>query len=88
MDINEQERIDAVSHYIRGDKPSDIYRGVNRSEKWLFKWVNRFKTGEKEWFKSRSRAPKQHAKKTNAEVEKVVVNIRKALMDGTDHESK
>jgi transposase-like protein len=57
MDINEQERIDAVNHYIRGDKPSDIYRGVNRSEKWLFKWVNRFKTGEKEWFKSRFLLP-------------------------------
>jgi transposase InsO family protein/transposase-like protein len=88
MDINEQERIDAVNHYIRGDKPSDIYRAINRSEKWLFKWVNRFKTGEKEWFKSKSRAPKQHAKKTDEEIERVVVNLRKALMDSTDHESK
>ena len=34
------------------------------------------------------KAPKQHAKKTNEEIERVVVNLRKALMDGTDHESK
>jgi hypothetical protein len=88
MNINEQERVDAVNRYIRGENPSNIYRDVNRSEKWLFKWVNRFKTGEEEWYESESRAPKQHGKKTDEEIEKVVVDIRKALMEGTEHESK
>jgi putative transposase len=88
MDIEEEERIEAVNRYIKGDKPSNICGDAGRSEKWLFNWVNRFKTGEEEWYKSRSRAPKKHGRKTRKEIESTVVNIRKALMDGNEHESK
>ena len=88
MDIDEQERIDAVNRHLKGDKSVDICKDANRSKKWLIGWVNRFKTGEEEWYKSQSRAPKQHGRKTNEEIESVIVNIRKALMEGNDHESK
>lgn len=88
MDINEQERIDAVNRYTRGDKPVDICRDANRSKKWLTGWVNRFKTGEEEWYQSRPRSPKHHGRKTNEEIESVIGKIRKALMDGNEHESK
>jgi len=88
MDIDEQERIDTVNRYIRGDKLVDICRDVNKSKVWLIKWANRFKTGEEEWYKSKSRAPKQHGRKTDEEIERVIVNIRKALMEGNEHESK
>lgn len=88
MDIEEEKRIEAVNRYIREDKPSTICRDAGRSEKWLFNWVNRFKTGEEEWYKSRSRAPKKHGRKTDREIESTVVNIRKALMEGNEHESK
>jgi len=64
MDIEEEERIEAVNRYIRRDKPSNICRDAGRSEKWLFNWVNRFKTGEEEWYKSRSRDPKKHGRKS------------------------
>ncbi|MGP8330150.1 MAG: helix-turn-helix domain-containing protein, partial [Methanosarcinaceae archaeon] len=88
MNIDEQERIDAVNRYLKGDKPSSVCRDVNRSEKWLFKWINRFKTGEVEWYISHSRAPKKHGRKTEDEVERMIVNIRKVLMEGNEHESK
>jgi len=88
MDIEEQERVDAVNRYIIGDNPSNICRDTNRSKTWLFKWVNRFKTGEDKWHVSWSRAPKNHGQYRNKEIERVVVNIRKALMDGNEHESK
>jgi len=52
MDDKEEERIEAVNRYILGDKPSNICKDANRSEKWLFTWVKRFKTGEEEWYKS------------------------------------
>jgi transposase-like protein len=52
MDIEEQERIEAVNRYIRGDKPANIYGEMNRSETWLFKWVKRFKSGDRKWYKS------------------------------------
>lgn len=41
MDIEEEERIEALNRYIKGDKPSIICRDAGRSEKWLFKWVNK-----------------------------------------------
>jgi len=88
MDDKEEERIEAVNRYIRGDKASKICRGANRSEKWLFTWVKRFKTDEEEWYKSQSNAPKKHGRKTCENIESTIVNLRKALMVGKEHESK
>ena len=88
MDIEEQERIEAVNRYIMGDKPSNICRDTNRPEKWLFTWVKRFETGDDEWYRSQSRAPKKHGRETCKEIERAVVSIRKALMEGNEHESK
>ncbi len=68
MDIEEEEeRIEAVNGYIRGDKPSNICRDAGRSEKWLFNWMNRFKTGEEEWYKSKSTAPKRDRRNTRVD---------------------
>ncbi|RCV63530.1 hypothetical protein C5S53_13245, partial [Methanophagales archaeon] len=88
MDDKEEERIEAVNRYIMGDKPSNICRDANRSEKWLFTWVKRFKTGEEEWYRSQSNAPKKHGRKTRTDIESTIVNIRKALMEGKEQESK
>ena len=88
MNIEEQERIEAVNRYIRGDKPANIYGEMNRSETWLFKWVKRFKSGDREWYKSQSRAPNNPGRATCEDIEKAVVNTRIALMDSNEHESK
>ena len=88
MDDKEEERIEAVNRYIMGDKPSNICRDANRSEKWLFTWVKRFKTGEEEWYISQSNAPKKHGRKTRNDVESTIVTLRKVLMEGNEHESK
>ncbi|KAF5416709.1 MAG: hypothetical protein C5S38_02585 [Candidatus Methanophagaceae archaeon] len=71
-----------------GDKPSNICKDANRSEKWLFTWVKRFKMGEVEWYKSQSNAPKKHGRQTHKDLESTIVTIRKALMEGNEHESK
>jgi putative transposase len=88
MNIEEQERIDAVNRYVMGDAPANICRETNRSKTWLFKWVNRFKTGYEEWYRSQSKAPKNQGRKTRKESERAVVGIRKALMEGNEQESK
>jgi hypothetical protein len=77
MDIEEQERIEAVNRYIMGDKPSNICRDTNRPEKWLFKWVKRFKTGDDEMYRSQSRAPKKHGRETGKEIERAAVSYFK-----------
>ena len=88
MDVEEQERIDSVNRYIRGDKPVNICRDMSRSKTWLFTWVSRFENGEEEWYKSQSRAPKKHRRKTCEDIESAIVTLRKALMVGNEHESK
>jgi len=77
-----------VNRYLRGDKATDICKDMKRSTSWFFKWINKFKSGGEEWYKSQSRAPKSHGGKTNEEIEKAVVKIRKSLMESTEHESK
>ncbi len=88
MAVEEQERIDSVNRYIRGDKPVNICRDVARLKTWLFTWVSRFENGEEEWYKSQSRAPKKHGRKTRKDIESTIVTLRKALMVGNEHELK
>jgi len=52
MNIEEEERIEAVNRYIMGDRPTDICRDITKSKKWLFKWFDRSKTGEEVWYRS------------------------------------
>ena len=37
---------------------------------------------------NQSKAPKKHGRKTRKDIESTIVNIRKALMVGNEHESK
>ena len=48
----------AIQRYVQGDKPKAIYTDLKRSKKWFFKWLQRYQTGEKDWYKDQSRAPK------------------------------
>jgi hypothetical protein len=88
----EQERIDAVNRRQRGERPSKIYKSLGRSRSWLQKWVGRYnsldKNNEQEWFKEKSRAPKNVHRKTDSEIEQFVVNVRKSLMEGTTEDTK
>ena len=60
MDIDEQERIDAVNRYMKGDRPANICREMKRSKKWFFKWLKLFKTGDEGWYRSLSQHRAQH----------------------------
>ena len=88
MDTDEEYRIVAVNRCAKGEKRTDICKDLNRSKGWLSKWVNRSKTGKKDWYKSKSKAPKNPGKKTRTGIENAVVNVRKTLMDGSEYESK
>jgi len=88
MTSEEQDRIDAIARHTKGEKAVTIYQDLKRSKRWFFKWLNRSKTGNETWYKSQSKAPKNHGKAIPSEMEEAVVSIRKALMDGTEEEYK
>ena len=56
------------------------------------KWIGRYndseKSSKKEWFRDESRAPKNVHKKTDSEIEQLVVNVRKSLMEGKTKDTK
>ena len=88
----EQARIDAVNRYLRGERAAKICGSIDRSRTWLYKWIERhsnFKKSDKsEWFREESRAPKTVHRKTNQELETLVVSVRKSLMDGENEDTK
>ena len=54
----EQElRKTAVNRYLKGETPKSIYTDLKRSKNWFFKWLKRYKSGEPEWYKDKTKAP-------------------------------
>jgi hypothetical protein len=90
--VEEQERIDAVDRYLKGERHSKICKSLGRSRVWLRKWIRRYNDSEKssktEWFKDKSRAPKNVHRKTDSEMEQLVINVRKSLVKGTTEDTK
>jgi len=84
----EEERIKATQRYLEGEREVDIYRSLERSKGWFNKWLGRYKTGRKEWYKDLPKRARVIPHKTSERFEQIVVNIRKALMEGTDDSTK
>lgn len=77
-------RIEAINRYRKQEEPIQIYSELGKSKKWFFKWLNRSKTGDLNWFTDLPRSPKTTPNKIDMDTEKIIVDIRKSLMEGTD----
>ncbi len=69
----------AIQRYVQGDKPKAIYTDLKRSKKWFFKWLQRYQTGEKNWYKDQSRAPKNSPKRISGTDKQRIIEVRKKL---------
>ncbi len=49
--MEEEIRKKAIEKYIKGQPPKTIYTEFKRSKKWFFKWLRRYQTGHKHWYK-------------------------------------
>ena len=54
---DEQERIESIQGYLEGSRPIDIYQPIGKSKKWFNKWLNRYRAGQKDWYKD---LPRKH----------------------------
>lgn len=78
--MEEELRKQAIlRHVIGGEKPKVIYTEINRSKQWFFKWLKRYQTGKKDWYKDRSRAPLTKPNETCKEEKKLIVSVRRQL---------
>lgn len=72
-------RKQAVELYLQGTSVIEISDKLGKTRQWVYKWLNRYKTGEVDWFNSLSNAPKKPAKHISNNIEQTIVNIRQNL---------
>jgi hypothetical protein len=76
----EQEiRKTAIKRFIKGEKPKQIYKSLNRSKPWFFKWLKRYQSGDPNWFKGKSRVPKHSPRAIHPEEKKRIIETRRFL---------
>lgn len=81
---DEKERKEAIKRYTEGERPVDIYRSLGKSKPWFMKWLKRYRTGRKRWYKDIPRKPKTIPNKIDERIEKAIIRIRKSLMEGNE----
>ena len=69
----------AIERYLKGEPPKSIYSDLKRSKNWFFKWLKRYKSGEPNWYKDHSKAPKKRPTEISAIEKQRIISLRKHL---------
>ena len=77
---DEELRRKAIELYEQNWQPSDIISSLGCSKTWFYKWLKRYKQKDENWYQEESRAPENTRKKSQPELEQLVVNTRKKLI--------
>jgi len=79
--MEEELRQTAINRHIQGgESPKDVYTSLNRSKKWFFKWLIRYRTGAPDWFKEQSRAPKTRPSEIDHKAKELILSTRQKLV--------
>lgn len=62
-----------------GEKPKAIYTDLNQSKKWFFKWLKRYQSGQKDWYRDQSKAPRSSPKRIPEVEKQSIIEVRKRL---------
>lgn len=72
-------RTQAIYRYLKGESPKSIYTDLHRSKNWFFKWLKRYQTGDSNWYKGRSRAPKRMPTAIGELEKQRIISVRSQL---------
>jgi len=75
----EARKIAIQRHILGGETPKSVYTSLNRSKKWFFKWLKRFKTGAVDWYKEDSKAPKTRPIAISPQEKEIIIATRTSL---------
>ena len=76
----EQElRKRAIQRYLDNEKPKAIYTDLNRSKYWFFKWFKRYQSGDPDWYKDQSRAPRTRPTELSENDKQRIISVRQRL---------
>jgi putative transposase len=77
----EHDRKWAIERYLAKESPVLIYTSMGYSKAWFFKWLERYRTGEEDWFRERARRPSQNPNRTPQEITQLITFVRLELYD-------
>jgi putative transposase len=72
----EAERRGAIERFRRGETISSICKSLHRSRFWFHRWLDRYESGDPEWFREKSRRPHSTPRRTAPETEEAIKLIR------------
>lgn len=78
-DVEVSLRREAVRRRLAGESPEAIARDIGRTRQWVAKWAARYDPSDPGWADGRSRAPKGVARRTAADVQAQVLEVRARL---------
>jgi len=73
-------RTEAVRRRLAGESAEAIARSLDRSVRWVQKWVGRHQTDGQGWAAGRKRGPRRAANRTPAGLERQVLAVRERLV--------
>lgn len=72
-------RQQAIMRYTNGENPKSIYTDLGRTKQWFFKWLNRYRTGDPGWYRSRSHATHTKPNRISDAERSRIIKIRHRL---------
>jgi len=80
MEEEIEKRKEAINRWMQGITPLEIAISLDRTRQWVYKWVNRYKSGSKTpWYESDSRAPKSNPQQLSEKQEQLIIELRNKL---------
>jgi hypothetical protein len=77
--MEEEIRKEAISRHLKGEQPNAIYSTLQRSKKWFFKWLKRYKSGVAEWYIEQSRTPLRTPSRIPDDQQQAIILTRNRL---------
>lgn len=78
-EYEEKLRIETIKRHLKGEKPSSIYKDLDRSKSWFFKWLNRYQKGNHHWYRDLPKAPHSTHRVVDPHLEQLIIRIRERL---------
>lgn len=77
--MEEEIRKEAIERFTKGETPKSIYTDLHRSKKWFFKWLDRYQTGQGNWYLDQSKRPKSSPRRLSDIERQRILETRQRL---------
>jgi putative transposase len=75
----EEIRRTAIERFNNGQSPKVVYEDLGRTKQWFFKWLKRYRSGDPDWYRARSRAPERKPTQISEVERQRIISIRQRL---------